>query len=216
MSSTLNLTDQRFGKLIVEGRAGTDSSGHTTWLCKCECGNTTIARGSHLKRGYIQSCGCLATETLAKRSTKHGLERTRIYRIWNGMMIRCYNPKSNRYNRYGGRGITVCDEWKNDVKAFYDWAMANGYQDHLTIERKDNDGPYSPENCTWATMKEQLNHTSRNHMVTVSGVTKTVTQWVEDNGIAISTVYSRLQRGWTIERAVTEPSKTRKRVNENA
>lgn len=204
MAKKLDLIGERFGRLVVEESAGIDSSGHTTWKCKCDCGNVKIARGSHLKRGYIQSCGCLAIDTLKENSTKHGLEHTRLYRIWHGMLIRCHNPKSNRYHRYGGRGITVCDEWRYNLQAFYDWALANGYRDNLTLDRKDNDGPYSPENCKWSTYKEQLNHTSVNHFVTIDGTTKTVTQWAEENGIKISTVYTRLSRGWSIERAITE------------
>lgn len=210
MPGKLNLTGERFGRLIVEEQAGKDSSGHSTWLCRCDCGNTKVARGSHLKRGYIQSCGCLVVDTLRKNSTKHGLEKTRIYRIWSGMISRCYNPESNRYHRYGDRGITVCEDWRNDVQSFYDWAMANGYRDDLTIERKDNDGPYSPDNCVWATMKQQQNHTSRNRYVTIDGETKTVSQWAEENGIKKSAVYGRLKSGWPIERAVTEPTKQRK------
>lgn len=214
MTQKNDLTGKRFGKLVVECRAGKDSSGHSAWRCKCDCGNTKVARGSHLKAGDIQSCGCIVAEQLRGRSTKHGLEHTRLYRIWRGIMARCYNPESNRYHRYGGRGITVCEEWKNDVKAFFDWAVANGYRDDLTIDRKDNDGPYSPDNCRWATQKEQLNHTSRNRNVTINGVTKTVTQWAEINGISIGTVWTRLRRGWDDEKAVTYQSRSKK-VNED-
>ena len=206
----LNLIGRRFGKLTVVEQDGKDNSGHTTWKCKCDCGKMTIARGSHLKNGDIQSCGCIGKEELIARSTKHGLEHTRLYRIWQGMLIRCYNPKANRYSRYGGRGIIVCDEWRNDLKAFCDWAYSNGYKDNLTLERKDNNGPYSPENCEWATQKEQMNHTSRSRYVTINGITRTVSQWAEANGIKKSAIYSRLKLGWDIERAVTEPTKKRK------
>ena len=154
-------------------------------------------------------------DTLVKNATKHGLEHTRIYRIWRGMLNRCYNPRSNRYHRYGGRGITVCDEWKNDVKAFYDWALSSGYREELTIERKDNDGPYCPENCTWATVKEQLNHTSRNRFVTVGGITKTVSQWAEETGLTTGIVFGRLKRGWPIEEAVIMPVGTRRKVSKD-
>lgn len=215
MGNRLDLSNQRFGKLIVEGRAGKDSSGHSTWNCKCDCGGVTVARGSHLKYGYIQSCGCLVAETLAKQSRTHGLEHTRLYRIWKGMLVRCYNPKSNRYHRYGGRGITVCEDWKNSVTAFYKWAIKNGYRDDLTIERKDNDGPYSPDNCIWVTMKVQLNHTSRSRNVTLNGVTKTLSQWAEETGIKTNVIYGRLNRGWPIERAVTEPLRKGKKVTAN-
>lgn len=201
----LDLTGQRFGKLVVLKKEGKDNSGHSTWLCQCDCGNLKVARGSHLKRGYIQSCGCIVIDSLKARSIKHGLEGTRLYRIWRGMIIRCYNPKSNRYHRYGERGITVCDEWRENPLAFHNWAIKNGYGENLTLDRIDNDGPYNPDNCRWITMKEQLNHKSNNRNVTINGVTKTVAQWADSNGIKIGTIYSRLKRGWDIVDAVTKP-----------
>ena len=147
MMKCLDLTGQRFGMLVVMEPAGRDNSGHIKWLCKCDCGNTKEIRGSHLKDGNTRSCGCIVVNTLKERNTKHGLEHTRLYRIWNGMLIRCYNDKSNRYHRYGGRGITVCKEWRDSVHKFYAWAMENGYRDDLTIDRIDINGNYCPENC---------------------------------------------------------------------
>lgn len=211
MPNRMDLTGQRFGRLVVERYSGNDSSGHSSWICKCDCGNTKEARGSHLKRGYIQSCGCLATDMLRERSTKHGLEHTRLYRIWSGMLKRCYNTKSNRYQRYGGRGITVCQEWRDSIEKFVSWSISNGYRDELTLDRIDNDGPYSPENCRWATMKEQTNHTRRNRLVTIGGVTKTISQWAEEKRINIGTVYSRLKRGWSVERALNDPVKKQRK-----
>lgn len=207
MPRAMDLTGQRFGRLTVESRAENDRSGHSAWLCRCDCGKTTIARGSHLKEGYIQSCGCIAKERLKERSTKHGLEHTRTYRIWKDMLSRCYNPKNNRYHRYGGRGITVCPEWKDNIQNFHNWAMQNGYRDDLTIDRINNEGPYSPENCRWVTHKEQLNNTSRNRRVTINGITKTVAQWSEETGTNRRTIEYRLDHGWPPEKAVKEPVK---------
>lgn len=207
MAIKKDLTGERYGKLTVIALVGIDNSGHTSWECQCDCGNTKIVRGSHLKSGNTRSCGCEAINQLIQRSTKHGMEHTRLYRIWQGMMIRCYNPESNRYDRYGGRGITVCDEWKNDIKVFIEWAMKSGYQDNLTIERKDNDGSYSPENCRWVTMKEQMNHTSRSRYITVMGVTKTASQWADETGVNSSTILERIKRGWKPEEAVMKPAR---------
>ena len=208
MGNAMNLIGERFGRLVVIERAGTDASGHTAWKCKCDCGNEKIARGSHLKVGYIKSCGCLVIDTLRDNSTKHGLEHTRIYRIWQGMRLRCYNEKSNRFHRYGGRGITICDEWKNNIQSFYDWAMSSGYREDLTIDRIDNDKGYSPENCRWVTIKEQMNHTSKNRHMTINGVKKTIAEWAEESGMNYSTLYTRIiTNGWSLERALTEPVK---------
>lgn len=207
---SMDLSGRRFGKIVVESRSGTDASGHTTWLCKCDCGKTTIVRGSHLKSGNTTSCGCVVAELLREKSTKHGLEHTRIYRIWKDMLSRCYNPKNNRYNRYGKRGITVCEAWKNDLQTFYDWAVTNGYNDNLSIDRIDNDGPYSPENCRWATVKEQMNHTSRNRYITIDGETKTISQWSKITGIRPGTISARLSKGWSEEMAVKKPVQGKK------
>lgn len=136
---------------------------------------------------------------------KHGLTGTRIYRIWSNMKRRCFNPNAEHYNRYGGRGITVCDEWKNDFMSFYNWSMENGYQEDLTIDRIDNDGNYEPLNCRWATNKEQENNRgSFNINVTYKGKTQTLMQWSEEIGIPFPTLrYRIVDSNWPIEDAFT-------------
>lgn len=135
--------------------------------------------------------------------TKHGMCRTRLYRIWNGMKQRCANPKTIGYRYYGGKGVTVCQEWQNSFQAFYDWAMANGYDDHLSIDRMDSNGNYCPENCVWSTSKEQQNNTSYNRLYSYNGETHNIMQWSEITGIHPNMLYKRLLRGWSIEKALT-------------
>lgn len=136
-----------------------------------------------------------------------GTSRSRLKRIWSKMKSRCYSPKVYNYHRYGGRGITVCDEWKDNFQAFYDWAIANGYADDLTIDRIDNDGNYEPNNCRWATMKEQANNKSNNVRITYKGKTQDIKQWSEELGIAYTTLFIRIHNGWPVEKAFFEPVK---------
>ena len=137
----------------------------------------------------------------------HGKSKTRLYNIWSDMKRRCYNPKNKRYNRYGGRGISVCDEWKDDFQAFYDWAIYNDYAEDLTIDRIDVNGNYEPNNCRWITWKEQQRNTSRNRFITVNGVTRTMTEWAEITGIHRDVIKDRLNKlHWTEEEAVTIPT----------
>ena len=129
--------------------------GYERYLCKCECGNTTIVYKCNLARGHTKSCGCNRSINGKKLLTKHGLSGTRPHRIWVEMKHRCYLKSDTNYKKYGARGVKVCDEWRNDFKAFYDWSMGNGYSDELTLDRIDGTGNYEPNNCRWATYKEQ-------------------------------------------------------------
>lgn len=195
MGRVIDLTGKIFGRWKVIERSYSKNN-KIYWLCECSCDKHTIrsVNGSSLKRGLSISCGCLKNEITSARFKKHGMTGTRIYNIWKGMRKRCYNPNSNNYHNYGGRGITICNEW-SDFRNFYDWAIENGYQDDLTIERKNNNGNYEPSNCKWATMKEQANNSRNNHEITIHNESKLLHEWSEEIGITSANVLMRISKG---------------------
>lgn len=144
---------KQFGKLTVIDTYGKNRQSRKRWLCRCECGNELPVLDYNLKNGNSQSCGCVSKDKLGNRRRTHGMSNTKIYRIWRGMRNRCNNVNVPEYQYYGGRGISICEEW-SDFSAFYEWAKANGYTEGLSIDRIDNDGDYCPENCTWVTRVE--------------------------------------------------------------
>jgi hypothetical protein len=145
-ASFFDLTGKKFGMLSVIKIYPHRRKGKVLWICHCDCGKETISGSANLRRGVSASCGCVRI--------KHHGKNTSLYRTWGGMKTRCHNPKTPCWKRYGGRGIKICDEWINDFSAFRAWALVNGYKPGLTIDRKDNDGNYSPDNCQWLTLSE--------------------------------------------------------------
>ncbi len=191
----LDLTGQRFGRLVVIEEAGHSSDGRVQWFCKCDCGKTTVSTTTNLKRNHTRSCGCLNEENHFKHGKRTRTNSHSLYGIWDNMKQRCGNSNATLYHRYGGRGITVCQEWREDFQAFYNWAMANGYQDDLTIDRIDNDKGYSPDNCRWITKKANLNNTSQNAFIELNGERHTIAEWSRITGISRKAIDYRIKAG---------------------
>ena len=184
---------------------GTDERNNKLYWCKCDCGNEKIVKTTDLVRGVVKSCGCLAKQALIERCVTHGKTKHPLYSKWHTMKSRCNNSNNASYERYGGRGIKVCDEWENSFQAFYEWSMANGYKKGLSIDRIDNDGNYEPANCRWVTQEEQCNNRRTSHKLTYEGETHTITEWSKITGIKRKIISQRVNNlGWSIERALTE------------
>lgn len=192
MTRKIDLTGQIFGRLTVIKRVINDSGGNCRWLCKCECGNIKEIVGTVLRDRRSTSCGCLHKEVVSKTMSTHKLTNTPLYRVYRSMKERCSNPHSEFYPIYGGRGITVCDDWRHYYLSFYNWANENGYRKGLSIERIDNNGNYCPENCKWATMKEQANNKRNNVLITYNNKVMSVTEAARLSGINHSTLNSRV------------------------
>ena len=205
MSKTVDLSGQRFGSLIVIRRVKSDDThkGQASWLCKCDCGNELITTTKRLHNGK-HSCGCVMGNTKHGDNTrKRGA--TRLYGVWKAMRQRCNNPNTPAYDRYGGRGISVCDEWSN-YQRFKEWALTNGYAEGLTIDRIDNDAGYYPWNCRWVTRKEQSRNRSCNVLVTINGDTKPLSVWCEEMHLNENVVNNRIYNlHWSYEDAITKP-----------
>lgn len=195
-SKVHDLTGQKFGLLTVIGLAETDTR-KTYWVCKCDCGNMKTVRSDSLLCGAIKSCGCIKRkqdEVNLTKNHRHKMSGTRIYSEWQGMKGRCYNKGNARYADWGGRGIEVCEQWRNSFESFYTWAMANGYQDNLTIDRIDNNGNYCPENCRWVRQQEQCRNRRSNINITIGNSTRTLMEWCEIFQVDYKTVNARYHR----------------------
>ena len=163
MSKLKDLTNCQYERLTVIKRFENNHRGRAMWFCRCACGKELITSGYMLLSGQAKSCGCLRREQIVKSVTKHHKSNTKIYCVWKSIKQRCYNENNKYYHNYGGRGIIMCDEWKNDFSSFYNWAIENGYDSTATnktctIDRIDNDGNYEPNNCRWVDMKIQSNN----------------------------------------------------------
>lgn len=202
-------TGERYGRLKVISMSDKRSGRKTFWNCICDCGNEKVVRSDSL--GSIQSCGCLKKEQDRKNLTKnhrHKQSGKRIYNTWMGMKMRCTNKNSDSYKRYGALGIKVCDEWMNSFDVFYEWAMNNGYDDNLTIERMDYLGNYTPENCTWIPHNEQAINRRSTVWIEWNGEKHYLKKWSELLGINYGTLSSRYNRSGMRPPELFEPVKT--------
>ena len=201
MSIALDLAGVRFGRLIAKERAES-KNGKARWFCVCDCGQTTVVTTDSLRHGYTKSCGCLYKDSrkTCHTQTVHGGSYTRLYSVWQGMKYRCYNENHKQYKNYGGRGISMCDEWKNDFAEFQGWAIENGYDENAskgrcTIDRIDNDGNYSPSNCRFITALEQCKNRRTNHWVVANGEKMIVKDCARKYNIPRTTIANRDKRG---------------------
>lgn len=208
MSKFIDITGERFNKLVVLKRLENEPNGVAKWLCRCDCGKETVVRGSNLKSGAVKSCGCLK---YAPKNTNH-LSKTSLYRVFANMKIRCYNKNSKSFKNYGGRGIKICDEWLAGFENFYNWALQNGYKKGLTIERINNDGDYAPSNCKWITKSEQPKNRTNCLKITYNGKTQILKEWCDELNLDYKLIHGRIRsKGWTFERAINTPVNVNKR-----
>lgn len=207
----IDLVGKRFGRLLVIRRAVNRKTHQARWHCQCDCGNFSIVFGYLLRSGRTKSCGCWKSDIaskvytkLGKLRSKHGKEPIRLYQSWRNMKQRCFNPANPYFDDYGGRGISVCDEWKHDFISFRDWSLSNGYEETLTIDRIDNDGDYTPENCRWVHISVQANNRRSTRLISYNGETHSVTEWARICNIPAPILFSRLKRN-TFEEAISKP-----------
>ena len=200
-----NMAGRTYGALTVLRFVGRDKEYRDLWECRCTCGKTVAVTGKSLRNGTKKSCGCMQYRWASMKNTKHGMSNSRLYNIWTGMKSRCFNSKDRKFKNYGMRGITVCPEWRDNFAAFASWAVGNGYEPSLTIERIDVNGNYCPENCTWIPAEKQGANKTNNHRIRFNGKTQTLADWSKELNINYGTLKSRITRyGWAPERALSE------------
>lgn len=211
MSNFKDYSGQRFGRLTALHPTGRQMfpSGNAVWIFECDCGNV-VERTIPASSTKMPSCGCYVRERMSKLNRTHGGRHDRLYLVWMDMRRRCYDTKDSNYYNYGGRGIIVCDEWK-DYAVFRSWAKESGYDQtakraKCTLDRIDVNGNYCPENCRWVDCKTQCNNKRNNKLIEYDGRVQTLKQWADELGLSYSLVTRRIASGWSAERAFTQPS----------
>ena len=194
----------KYGKLTILDTAFY-KNGNRYVNCICDCGNKKAILFNNIKRGLVKSCGCIV-------KTRNGKSKTKLFVSYKHMIDRCYRVNDISYKNYGGRGIIVCDDWKNDFMSFYNWAIENGYKDGLTIDRINTNGNYEPTNCRWVSMQIQQNNRSNNRILEYKGQRKTITQWAKFCGLSYRNLHYRLKNGYSVEQAIEKPKRCLKRV----
>ena len=213
MAEFIDMIGKRFGSLTVveqtEDQISESGRHRKMWICECDCGNRKAVNGDNLRGGKTLSCGCLQRQIASECNTKHGDADSRLYNIWCAIKRRCYKTYDPKYGRYGGRGIKMCAEWLCDYSAFMDWALKNGYRDdakrgECTLDRINNDGDYTPDNCRWVTIKAQANNRSTNRHIKYKGETHTIAELAEMLDIPYERLYQRIYRyGYDLDTAIT-------------
>lgn len=199
-----DLTGERFGRWKVVGYAYTKqgkNQGIPCWNCVCDCGTEKVVSGKMLKGRQSESCGCSRKDNteIGDRTRTHGLSKSRLYKIWAKVKYRCLDPNYPEFHYYGGRGITVCDEWMT-FEPFMKWANENGYEDTLSIDRINHNGNYEPSNCKWATSEEQANNKSNNVVLEYDGKSLTLAQWARELSVNRSLLANRYKRGYPVDK----------------
>lgn len=208
MSRFIDLKNKKYNKWTVLALDRIENR-KSYWLCKCDCGTEKIIYGGSLKSGTSKSCGCFRKESMPKKA--NGLAKTRINNIYHSMKSRCNNKNVKRYKNYGGRGIKVCDSWNNNFLEFYNWAINNGYDDNLTLDRINVDGNYEPNNCRWVPLEKQFYNKTDNVFYIVEGKKKCLAELCKEYNMPYQTVRKRLERGKDILNALTTPIDIKKR-----
>lgn len=193
---------KKFGRLLIISFTGIKKHGHYIVFCQCDCGKSHECSLTSIKKGFTKSCGCLISETQRNRNTTHGLSTHRLYGVWSDMKQRCLNPATDNYKDYGGRGITIFPPWIDDAKNFIEWALNNGYKKGLQLDRRENSGHYTPENCRFVTNKVNSRNTRKVVVYTYKGVSKTLGEWSESLNVTKELIRGRLRRGWSFEEAI--------------
>lgn len=210
-----DLTGKTFGRLTVISFSRHDPRIGRYWNCRCVCGVGVEKTTSKLqdKHNPNVSCGCARRDSI-KKAAEAGWKATtkfshplklKLKWLYRNMIKRCHDPRDHRFLDYGGRGISVCSEWRNDRYSFYDWCLANGFKEGVQIDRRNNEGPYSPDNCKFSTQIEQANNTRKNVFLTWQGRTMTIAQWSRELNVRYEAIRHRISRGWSVDRIFTQP-----------
>lgn len=202
MSRFINLIDKRFERLLVISNEGV-RKGHQYWLCQCDCGNKKIVEGGNLKSGNTKSCGCFHVEQAINKNKTHGMRYSKEYTAWESMITRCHNTKNKSYADHGGKGISVCDEWRESFQYFINHIGKAPSPNH-SVDRINNNGDYEPGNVRWATRIEQANNKSNNRYITYNGKTLTLAQWESELNLRSGLLSQRIRQGFTEEMALTK------------
>lgn len=215
IDSSQCLSGRRFDRYLVTGDSPVIVKSKRKWECRCDCGRVRIVLAYDLLRGASNSCGCksreIASIRMKKINTTHGMTFTSEFNTWCNVIQRCNNPNDTAYRRYGGRGIRVCDRWSGSFENFYADMGPKPSPEH-SIDRINNDGNYDPENCRWATRKEQLSNKGNNRMIEFDGRKQTITEWGREFGLSMELISYRLGRGWSICRALTTSPRQSRRI----